>query len=269
VESVVTAIWSLFVEFGPTAFDRPAVMESCSACGWTGVSLYRHHGRSPECKIEERIHDMPVQAGALHAKPSRHRCRFDAASFERELGKQVADMHLNAGMHIEHVLSAVALAKAVYNTVRKQVVGALQDAPKLQSEISGILDAIAATLSKMKQVTSQCEAQTIGAAIPIKRPICKSAADDTKHFCFFSLIQLLSDSIQRNAVTRAHILSTSREWSTGSMYRKPAATLTDITDGTRFRWSRLARPANPAEKVLRVRVGIDGWNDDFTVSVLI
>lgn len=247
-------------------------MERCR-CGWLGICLTKHLAWSPGCNElapDERCEPRAEIVQQFDPpKPTRSGSRFHDASFDHMLRHQVAAMHLTGGMLIEHIKKAVALTESAMAQVSKRVLSTVQQAgvPALEAELKQILDAAARSINNLADVRAVCDAQTQGALHPLERPM-DGAGDDKKHFCFFSVKQQLCDLIQNDDFARGHILRASKDWSTlGKYYRQPAETLTDITSGNRFRWSRLARPAEPSEQAkLRVRIGLDGWNDDFTVS---
>lgn len=190
--------------------------------------------------------------------------RFRDAALEQMLGTRVAHMRLSKCMEIVDVRNAVALVEATVTLLRKRLVAsATTAAPFFVPELEQIFDAVVASISKLNDVENVCEEQSKGHVVPLTRSISPDAAFNKKHFCFFSPLELISDAIQNDAVVRHWCLTESQEWSTGCHYMVPPTVIKDFKDAARFRWSPLARPADPADKILRVRVALDNWNDDF------
>lgn len=196
--------------------------------------------------------------------------RFHDATFEHMLGAHVATMHLQKCASEAQVLNAVAMTEDAVSFLCKRLLQKISACDhELQREIKQVIDTSLAAIKRLYNVKRTCAEVTPCAVEPVKRPMGLSADENAKHFGFFSLIHLIEDVLKNDAVARKHCLESSKFWSTGALYKKYQDRVSDFQDTKRFRWSPLARPADPhaleLDGALRVRVGIDGWNDDFTV----
>ena len=134
--------------------------------------------------------------------------------------------------------------------------------------VSPIVDNALASIQQLNQIEATCKRQVRQPIMStVQRPLLGAAKDRDKHFAFFSLIELVSDTLQNDAMARRHILLKSKDWGTGDLYMKEPTMLRDFEDGTRFRWSPAAKPFPVGENQLRVRVVIDTWVDDMTVCM--
>ena len=187
--------------------------------------------------------------------------------FHQTLGHHVSVMYCDRLMAKDQIKCAVALAKDAVTLLATAVLKQVGEvAPGAEQQVAGIFADAGVGIDALNDVEKTCELQCSKKPLTtIERPLLRDARDE-KRFAFISLIALLTDLMQHDAVARRHIVAASEDWSTGKYYRKEPTIQTDLTDGVRFRWSPLARPRDQHEKLRRVRIGIDIWGDGFTVS---
>jgi hypothetical protein len=84
-------------------------------------------------------------------------------------------------------------------------------------------------------------------------------------FVFFSIIQLLTQVLQRDTAARKMIMQASDDWKTGRYWQGEPEVISDFMHGSRFANSWMARKAAPGEERV-IRIQLIGWDDEATVS---
>lgn len=105
----------------------------------------------------------------------------------------------------------------------------------------------------------------IGHVEPIPRPLLASTAESKSKFVVFSITQLITELLQKNAVARKMIIEASEYWKTGKLHGIVPPVLHDMTCARKFRDSWLTKKAEPGEERV-IRIGCFDWLDKFTVS---
>ena len=249
--------------------------QTCSKCGNEYKSYAQHVRRWPDCRVasvpQESCAPCDSDGPTVPAPAAPTSARADTLAFDEmsdKLGTLISRMHLTARIKMEHCEAAVDLAAEALKLQASLIKRALSKATG-GNELGAAVDSIAqrcdGVVSALKNIDAVCHKHTEGALQPTTRPLLASAAESKKHFAFISLYDLCCDSLQNSALERKWLLESSADWSTGR-YRNEPEVINDVTHAQKFRDSRLSRPAEATtDGILRVRFGIQGWNDDATV----
>lgn len=243
------------------------VMATCEICLWKGKSLEHHLRASPECCPPVAAAGLPSVAHVRKQSTCAARCK--ELAFCHALREHVAEMHLEKIMHKTHVNHAIDMTHDAVSLLRESVLDLVKGAPAVLAGVDALISKALATIDSLKYIDKTCEAQLGRPPIaPVPRPLLGSTKKfRSKHFAFYSVLDLCTDVLQHDATARQHIVTKSDYWGTGELYQKEPTMLTDMEDARRFRWSPAAKAFPPGGRKRRIRIVIDAWNDDMTVRV--
>ena len=172
-----------------------------------------------------------------------------------------ADMYLHAAMKDADVKRAIDLAQKAVDATLDLL---LATGEVSKDVITPVTTEVSKMLNMLKDEDRVCDAVAPKALQTVARPQLAPAMPSRKYFAFLSLIEQCVDLFQNSMYHRSHFLESSADWGTGR-YLKPPKTKSDVTHAQRFSESPLAWRAIPS-KILRVKLGVQGWNDDATVT---